>query len=90
MIILLASNDQGITLKLHLQGRLLSQARSQEFEMEGGLFRRCDTKLVQFTLGIGMFFFSLKLGEDQKKKKKKKKVFVGVGIEFTTDCSSTP
>ena len=42
----------------------------------GGMFRRCETKLKQFTLGIGTIFCP-NLGEDQKKT-----VFARVGIEF--------
>ena len=56
MIILLASEDQRITLKLHLQGRLLARRVARNLKWEEGLSRRCDTKLVQFTLGIGTFF----------------------------------
>ena len=36
----------------------------------GGQSHRCETKLKQFTLGIGTLFCP-KLGEDQKKKEKK-------------------
>ena len=68
VIILLASDDQRITLQLHLHGRLLARRVAMNLKWEEGLFRRCDTKLVQFILGIGTVF-CLKLGEDQKKKK---------------------
>ena len=57
MIIFLASDDQMITLKLHLQGRLLGMRVAWNLKWEEGLFRMCDTKLVQFTFGIGTFFF---------------------------------
>ena len=56
IIILLSSDDQGITLKLHLQGRHLARRVARNLKWEGGLFWRCDTKLAQFTVGIGMFF----------------------------------
>ena len=56
MIIVLASDDQWITLKLHLQGRLLAKRVAWNLKWEGGCFGGCDTKLVQFTLGIGTFF----------------------------------
>ena len=56
MINLLAWDDQRITLKLHLQGRILARRVARNLKWEGGLFRRCDTILVQFTLEIGTFF----------------------------------
>ena len=56
MIIHLASDDQGITLKLLLQGQLLARRVAMNLKSEEGLFRRCDTKLVQLTLVIGTVF----------------------------------
>ena len=53
MTILLASDDEGITLKFHSHGRLL--ARNLHW---GGLFRRCEIKLEQYTLVIGTIFFA--------------------------------
>ena len=60
---------------LSTPGHNFKLARSQEFAMGGGLFRRCETKPKQFTFGIGTILCP-KLGEDQKK------VFALVGIEF--------
>ena len=62
MIILLAWDDEGITLKLHSHGRLLEvRVPSQEFAMGGGV-QRCETKLKEFIFGIERFFCP-KLGE---------------------------
>ena len=62
MIILLAWDDEGITLKLHSHGRLLARCLARNLQMEGGV-QRCETKLKQFTFGIGTFFCP-KLGEE--------------------------
>ena len=80
MIILLASDDKGITLKLHLHGRLL--ARRATKNLEWGLFRSCGTKLGQFTIEIGTVFRA-KLDEDQKKKKKSS--LPALGSSFATE-----
>ena len=79
MIILLASDEEGITLKLHSNGRLLARLVVRSLHWGGGaLFRRCETKVKQFTLGIGAVS-CLKLGEDRERKKK---LFAQVEIEF--------
>ena len=49
---------------------------ARNLQSGGELFRRCKTKLKQFTLRIGPSLRP-KLGEDQKKK-----VFARVAIEF--------
>ena len=63
IIILLASDDEGITLKLHSQGRLLARLVAKNLQWGWGLLRRCETKLKQVTLAIGTDFFP-KLGEE--------------------------
>ena len=62
MIILLAWDDEGITLKLHSQRATFSQVPSQEFAMGGGV-QRYETKLKQFIFGLERFFCP-KLGEE--------------------------
>ena len=57
---------------MHYRGSLGTeppgQVRSQKFAMRRGLFRRCEAKLIQFTLGIETVLCP-KLGEDQNKKR---------------------
>ena len=62
MIVLLAWDDEGITLKLHSHGRLLARCLARNLQWEGGV-QRCETKLKQFIFGIGTFFCP-KLGEE--------------------------
>ena len=68
MIILLASDDEGITLRLHSHGRLLAKLVVRNLQWGGGLSRRCEAKLKKFTIEIETVFCP-KLGEDQKEKK---------------------
>ena len=86
MIILLASDDEGTTLKLHSHGQLLARLVARNLQWVG-LSRRCETKLKQFTLGIGTVFCP-KLGEGQKKKRKKRSSPV-LGSSFATEFSSS-
>ena len=77
MIILLASDDEGITLRLHSHGRLLAKLVAMNLQWRGGgCLGGVKPNRKQFTFGIGTVFCP-KLGEDQKKK-----VFARVGIEF--------
>ena len=78
MIIPLALDDEGITLRLHSHGQLLAMLLARSLQW-GGLSWRCETKLKHFTLGIGTVFY-LKLGEDPTKGNQK--VYARVGIEF--------
>ena len=56
MIIPLALDDEGITLRLHSHGRLLVRLVASDLQWGRGLSWRCETKLKQFTLGIGTIF----------------------------------
>ena len=55
VIILLAWDDEGITLKLHSHGRLLARCLARNLQWGGGV-QSCETKLKQFIFGIGTFF----------------------------------
>ena len=69
MIILLASDDQGITFKLHLLGRLFAWRVARNLKLGGGCFGGVTPNWDSLNLELKSFF-CLKLGKDQKKEKK--------------------
>ena len=62
MIILLAWDDEGITLKLHSHGRLLPRCLARNLQWEG-VFRGVKPKLNSLYLELERFFCP-KLGEE--------------------------
>ena len=86
MIVFLASDEEGITLKIHLHRRLLARHVARNLKWGGRrVFRRYDTKLGQFMFGIGTVV-CLRLGEDQRKKSSSP----ALGSSFATEFSSSP